>query len=124
MVLGPDIVDQAYIALSDMVGWGIKDGEVNLSTLYDLLRQQFRNPDDPWVKETLEWWNRFVGTLVSTFLPIHTSSSSQIFPTPADSHDDTDDFRDMEGPTMSELMEREREARMSQMDAPASATSD
>jgi len=30
---------------------------MNLSTLYDLLREQFQDPDDPWCKETLAWWN-------------------------------------------------------------------
>ena len=43
-----------------MVTWGMRDEEVDLSLLYDLLRQQFRHPDDPWVKETLEWWDRCV----------------------------------------------------------------
>ena len=48
---------QAYVALSSMTTWGMKDGEIDLSLLYDLLRRQLCDPDDPWVKETLQWWN-------------------------------------------------------------------
>lgn len=47
------------MALSAMEKWGIQDENTatNLSTLYDLLREQFSDPDDPWYKGTLEWWN-------------------------------------------------------------------
>ena len=60
LVLSSDRLEQAYIALSDMIMWGMKDEEVDLSLLYDLLRHQFHNPDDLWVKETLQWWDRYV----------------------------------------------------------------
>ena len=40
-------------------------------------------------------------------------SSSQVFPTIADRDDNLPDLRDMEGPSMRELMEIERVARMS-----------
>ena len=43
-----------------MLMWGMMDEEVNLSSMYDVLRQQFQNPDDPWVKETLQWWDGYV----------------------------------------------------------------
>ena len=54
-----NIQKQVYIALSAMEKWGIVDHNtgINLSTLYDLLREQFQDPDDPWCKETLRWWN-------------------------------------------------------------------
>lgn len=52
--------EQVYVALSCMEEWNIKDQEVDLSLMYDLLREQFRDPDDPWVKETLGWWNEYV----------------------------------------------------------------
>jgi len=54
-----DIRKQVYVALSAMEKWGMVDDNtgMNLSTLYDLLREQFQDPDDPWCKETLEWWN-------------------------------------------------------------------
>ena len=37
LVLSSDRLEQAYIALSDMIMWGMKDEEVDLSLLYDLL---------------------------------------------------------------------------------------
>lgn len=42
-----------------MEKWGIEDENTatNLSMLYDLLREQFSDPNDSWYKETLEWWN-------------------------------------------------------------------
>jgi len=42
-----------------MEKWAMVDDNtgMNLSTLYDLLREQFQDPDDPWCKETLDWWN-------------------------------------------------------------------
>jgi len=42
-----------------MEKWGMVDDNtgMNLSTLYDLLREQFQDPNDPWRKETLKWWN-------------------------------------------------------------------
>ena len=45
-----------------MEKWGIVDDETgtNLSVLYDLLREQFQDPDDPWCKETLKWWDEYV----------------------------------------------------------------
>ena len=47
-------------------------------------------------------------------------SSSEVFPTPASNRDDlARNLRDMEGPTMRELMESERAARLSQGSAPA-----
>ena len=45
-----------------MLTWGMTDDEVDLSSMYDVLRQQFQNPDDPWVKETIRWWDRYVST--------------------------------------------------------------
>ena len=46
-------------------------------------------------------------------------SSSEVFPTPAsDGNDLGRDLRDMEGPTMGELMETERATRLSQGPAP------
>lgn len=45
-----------------MEKWGTTFGEVNLASLYDLLREQFRNPDDPWYKDTIKWWNEYVWT--------------------------------------------------------------
>ena len=51
---------QVYVALSSMEKWDTRFGDVNLSSLYDLLREQFRNPEDPWYRETLKWWNECV----------------------------------------------------------------
>lgn len=56
---GTDVQKQVYVALSAMEKWAMVDDNtgMNLSTLYDLLREQFQDPNDPWCKETLEWWN-------------------------------------------------------------------
>ena len=99
-----------------MTEWRISHDEVDLSLLYDLLRQQLCNPDDPWVKETLRWWDRYV-VQYPYQPPTHGLSSSQVFPTATDGDDDLPDLRDMEGPSMRELMEIERAARMSQVAA-------
>jgi len=48
---------QVYVALSCKEEWNISDEEVDLSLMYDLLREQFWDLDDLWVKETLSWWN-------------------------------------------------------------------
>jgi hypothetical protein len=55
-----DHLEQVYVALSSMEKWDSRFGDVNLSSLYDLLREQFRNPEDPWYRETLAWWNECV----------------------------------------------------------------
>ena len=57
-------------------------------------------------------WVR-LDTLSSNFPPVHGLSPSQIFPTPANEGDDPNDLRDMEGPTVRELMDMERAARIS-----------
>ena len=50
------------MALSAMEKWAIVDDDTgtNLSLLYDLLREQFDDPCDPWHEETLKWWDRCV----------------------------------------------------------------
>ena len=53
-------MEQVYVALSCMEEWRVDDEEVDLSMMYDLLRELFHDPDDPWVKETLAWWNEYV----------------------------------------------------------------
>jgi hypothetical protein len=99
-----------------MEKWGISDENtgINLSTLYDLLREQFQDPNDPWYKETLKWWDECVLTPpclgVHLFISLHLS---QVFPDTSDDHDPPG-VRDMEGPTMRERMAQERVARMAQ----------
>jgi len=106
---------QVYVALSAMLTWAMTDDEVDLSSMYDVLRQQFQNPDDPWVKETLQWWDGYVLTPPhQTSHPFMVYHSSQVFPTPANEGEDPDNLRDTEGPTVRELMEMERAARISQ----------
>jgi len=69
-----------------MEKWGIMDDETgfNLSTLYDLLREQFQDPDDPWCKETLNWWNKCVSTFphpgLRPFTDHTIAKSSQMLP--------------------------------------------
>ena len=47
------------------------------------------------------------------FSAVHVLPSSQVFPTVADDDDELPNLRDMEGPSMRELMEIERAAWMS-----------
>ena len=46
--------------------WGEEWKGVKLARLYMLLREQFAHPEDPWFAETLEWWNEFRLTPLST----------------------------------------------------------
>jgi hypothetical protein len=40
--------------------WLTMDGDFNLQTFYNLIVELFeREPDDPWVVETLSFWNRY-----------------------------------------------------------------
>ena len=49
---------QAYIVLSSISQWGSYDGVFDLEALYGTIVTMFESdPDDPWVVETLEWWN-------------------------------------------------------------------
>jgi hypothetical protein len=108
------LVKQVYVALSAMEKWGISDDTgVNLSTLYDLLREQFQDPDDPWYKETLKWWDKCVLTFTSLGFRPFTIHLSQVFPDTPDDHDPPG-ARDMEGPTMRERLAQEQVARTAQ----------
>jgi hypothetical protein len=41
-----------------MSQWGSYDGLFDLEMLYSTIVTMFESdPDDPWVVETLEWWN-------------------------------------------------------------------
>jgi len=52
---------QTYIALSTMPKWGNADNQFRLDTLYDDIVSMFEeNADNPWVEETLSWWNAYV----------------------------------------------------------------
>ena len=44
---------------------------------------------------------------------VHSLSTSQVFPAPTDEGNDLDDRRETEGPTVREMMEMERAARIS-----------
>jgi hypothetical protein len=50
---------QAYVALSSMSLWGSSDNLFNLQLFYDVIVEMFeRDPQDPWVVDTLEWWKK------------------------------------------------------------------
>jgi hypothetical protein len=49
---------QARHALGSRPSWGDKDGNYEYSALYNFVLKSLANEDDPWVKTTLEWWNR------------------------------------------------------------------
>ena len=54
-----------------MEKWDLAFGDVNLSLLYDLLREQFCNLDDPWYRDTLKWWNGWVQRAQGTPVTSH-----------------------------------------------------
>jgi len=49
---------KTYIALSSMSQWSSYDGLFNLEEFYTTIVTMFeKNMDDPWVADTLAWWN-------------------------------------------------------------------
>ena len=46
--------------------------EVNLERLYIFLREQLAQPDDTWVMETLQWWNKFCLSALSVLYVLTT----------------------------------------------------
>ncbi|KAI0053451.1 hypothetical protein FA95DRAFT_1601089, partial [Auriscalpium vulgare] len=74
---------QAYIALSDMPQWGFYHNKIDLRTLYnrivDLLE---KDPEHPWCKETMAWWNSQIS------LPSQTTKSAG---SDSDDSDESDD---------------------------------
>ncbi|KAG6839305.1 hypothetical protein C0991_004023, partial [Blastosporella zonata] len=58
---------QARFALSSCEEWCSEDGKFNLWRLFENIVPVFEdNPDNPWVVETLQWWDRNVPDLVET----------------------------------------------------------
>ncbi|KAG9312294.1 hypothetical protein JVU11DRAFT_7603 [Chiua virens] len=47
-----------YVTLSHASQWGEVIGDMNLEDLYFRIIKIFEDKDDPWVKETLAWWER------------------------------------------------------------------
>ena len=64
-----------------MEKWDIMSSDVNLSSLYDLLREQFRNPEDPWYIDTVKWWNEYVQVVLSGWPIIHEPYPAMCSPT-------------------------------------------
>jgi hypothetical protein len=56
---------QTYIGLSS-APWGEKDGTLSLIHFYHLIVKTLSNDGDPWVLDTLAWWQRQV-VFYSTF---------------------------------------------------------
>ena len=49
---------KTYIALSSMSQWASYDNVFNLEEFYNSIVMTFEtDPKDPWVVDTLEWWN-------------------------------------------------------------------
>lgn len=88
-------------------------GNVNLSSLYDLLQEQFRNPEDPWYKDTIKWWNEYVQKDHSSWPTAYKLSFSNVFPNTS-SAQEPHDLRETEGLMTREQMELEQQERISQ----------
>lgn len=48
---------QARFALSSKSSWKIKDEHFHYRSFYQEVVQKLSNVTDPWVEETLGWWN-------------------------------------------------------------------
>ena len=55
-----DKFSQTYFLLSSAKTWRPKIGNFDLQDLYSRILLLFEDNEDEWVKETLEWWNRYV----------------------------------------------------------------
>ena len=52
---------QTRFALSSVESWYFEDGEFNYETFFDNIVDLFETDDkDPWVVETLKWWQEYV----------------------------------------------------------------
>ena len=55
----PDaLVLQTYVGLSSMTTWGDMDGTFSLIHFYHLIIKTLSNNEDPWVVDTLDWWQK------------------------------------------------------------------
>ena len=49
---------QARFALSSTSSWGADDGLFVFNEFYYAVLELFEHPGDPWVKDTLQFWNQ------------------------------------------------------------------
>ena len=49
---------QARFALSSTTSWGADDGLFLFNEFYYAVLELFEHPGDPWVKDTLQFWNQ------------------------------------------------------------------
>lgn len=47
-----------YITISHAQHWTQTIGDMNLQDLYWRIVEMLEDDSDPWVRETLKWWNR------------------------------------------------------------------
>jgi len=85
---------------------------INLRRLYIFLREQLAQPDDPWVAETLLWWNKF--RLDPSYSPpTYSRPSRKVFgDSPGTNGNRRPEVRDRQRPSMRERMENERRERV------------
>jgi len=100
------------MALCSRNTWGEEWKGVKLTRLYILLREQFAHPGDPWCVETLKWWNEF-RLFVHYLSSIYSQSFRKIFGSSTETNEDFQEvMRDIQGPSMRERMDNERQERM------------
>ena len=49
---------QTYVGLSSMASWGDMDGTFSLIHFYRLILKTLSDEEDPWVVNTMNWWQR------------------------------------------------------------------
>jgi hypothetical protein len=48
---------QARFCLSSKRIWNLKDGNFNYNTFYHSITMRLHDSNDPWVQDTISWWN-------------------------------------------------------------------
>ena len=70
---------QTYIGLSAMPTWGEMDGTFSLVHFYHLIIKTLTDGKDPWVVETLSWWQRQVYTILHLTSTFSSTPSRKLF---------------------------------------------
>ncbi|KAG1840052.1 hypothetical protein F4604DRAFT_1940290 [Suillus subluteus] len=69
-----------YFTLSNVQNWTNKIGTMNLEVLFWAIIDMLNDDEDPWVKDTMSWWNARMGSAQAKFIK-----------KPSDSEDDSEE---------------------------------
>jgi hypothetical protein len=64
--------------------WTERDGSYNYEDLFDAILRLFEDPDSPWAKETLQWYQEYVSVShvnhISRYILARSLAMSQLYP--------------------------------------------